>query len=347
MEERVNAKRDEALAAEAAHWAERIDITDPAEVAQFEEWLGRSPAHVRELLIAKGWDDSLTSDLAKWPGDVRAILSSSENVVRVAPDPGQRAKLEESPSESRRPWFVATLASVALIVVTGLWLWQSLWSLPVYSTAIGEQRTVALDDGSVVSLNTDSRVRISYTRNARTIYLDSGQAMMSVAHDKARPFRVDVGDAVVQALGTKFDVRRRLDRTTVAVVEGHVNVTSTGRSNGVRSQNGEPASLLAGQGLSIVDGNVSAPAPVDLSSVTAWQQRQLVFQNATLSSIAEEFNRYIPTKLRVEAPRLAEQTFSGVWDADRPEVLLEYLHKHLGARIIRDGDELVIRSGTP
>jgi transmembrane sensor len=231
-----------------------------------------------------------------------------------------------------------------------------------YSTSVGEQRAIELPDGSAIAINAQSRVRVAFSEHARDVYLDAGQAMFTVAKDRNRPFRVhvlpsvqgagpgkDTGkDTIIQALGTKFDVRRRTDRINVAVIEGVVQVRSDPRQrarDAALAEIGELAKVAAGQTVSIEStGLITPPEPVNLSDVSAWQQRRLVFADNTLEEIAEEFLRYNRTpRIRIESDELRAQRFSGVFDADYPEALLMYLASDSSILLDRNGDDVVIR----
>lgn len=340
---------EEALAAEAAGWIERLKTASPKERAEFARWLRQSPAHVREALLAGSWQLVLHHvghgrklDIDKY------VAASSTNVIGVdqaAARPPRRIRA------LRWPW-VATMAvslAVTAAVLLGAlpFLREVLWH--EYVTSVGEQRSVALLDGSVISLNARSRVRVDFSTGARDVYLDDGQALFSVAHDSSRPFRVHAGRSVVQAIGTKFDVHRVADRVEVAVLEGRVQVASDAL-NYVPEAAAEQAQsmrmqLAEGEALSIsTGGTISAPARVDVEDIGAWRQRRLVFRDRPLGEIVEEFQRYNRTPLiRVEGEELRSRTFNGVFDADDPQTLVAYLATDNTIAFERRGDELVIR----
>jgi transmembrane sensor len=96
----------------------------------------------------------------------------------------------------------------------------------VYETAISQQRTVTLADGSAVQLNTHTRLEVQLSGKLRELHLLEGEALFTVAHDTTRPFEVHVGEAVVRAVGTQFNIRRDVRDTTVSVLEGAVHVSA-------------------------------------------------------------------------------------------------------------------------
>lgn len=331
----------ERLNTEAMEWLARGELTDPREQERFTSWVTRSPQHVSAFLAGKYWRDGLSDALAEMPTDVNQLLAGSDNVIDVGDRvPGARKRM----LKLRVPRWVAALAAsaagmaaVALLFVPSA---RELFGIPsVYETSLGEQRSVALNDGSVVTLNTQSEIRVDFSEHERNIHLDSGQATFAVAHDSARPFRVHVDGGVIEAIGTKFDVRRLGDRTRVAVIEGRVRIRSS-------LANPAPAQLSAGEGATLlVAGAVTPPSQVDIPQVVAWQQRRLVFVDEPLSNIVDEFHRYTRVRLRVEGEAIGARRYSGVWDADRPDKLLSYLSTYGNLSVDREGEDYVIRAG--
>lgn len=217
---------------------------------------------------------------------------------------------------------------------------------PRYSTATGEQRTLKLEDGSIIYLNTRSSVRVSYTSTARDINLEAGEALFSVTHDPTRPFRVFAGDIVVRAVGTQFNVLRRADETRVAVVEGKVEV-STSLEALARTSADTPASvqLSAGEQATVLsDGKVHTHA-ADPESSTAWRHRRLVFRETELSEIAAEFNRYNRRpQFRVVGEAVAQRRYTGTFNADDPESLEQLLRAEADLVLVSAEDEVLIRA---
>jgi transmembrane sensor len=95
---------------------------------------------------------------------------------------------------------------------------------PTFTTAVGELSTFHLADGSVVTLSTDSAVKVNPWDRERRLTLLRGQAFFKVAKDAARPFVVAVGDKLVTAVGTAFDVRLDPGRLSVTLLEGRVRI---------------------------------------------------------------------------------------------------------------------------
>lgn len=354
----TNLNREEELlvAERAAEWLSRLRTAGAQERAEFFGWLKESRQHVREVLLATTWDTLLSHLDPDHRVDVEQLMAkSSTNVVPARPGNNSSAANVAANVQTRHwarwPWLMsfAAVAAVLAVIVFG-WLGIAMNFYPKqYETAVGEQRAFDLPDGSVIHLNTKSRVRVAFSAEARDVYLDEGQGIFKVKRDPARPFRVHAGQAVIQAIGTQFDVYRRADRTNVAVIEGSVQVIphSSGDRSGAATLADLPerTKIAAGEAVSIIaDGQVTPPAPIDVAEVSAWQQRRLIFRRQTLEEIATAFNRYNRTRqIRVEGEALQTRRFSGVFDADDPESLLTYLATDSRLVFDRVGDDLVIR----
>lgn len=226
--------------------------------------------------------------------DLERLLPGAANVVL---GPGGHLLNHAAPLAPQRPAGIVTvrgsrrlgigLPAALCLLAIGLLFTSADWRSGVYATALGEQRTLVLEDGSVIALNTGSTIRTDYSTAARTVHLPAGQATFTVAHDPTRPFQVQVRNGIVRALGSRFDVRVRPDRADVAVIEGRIQVTAEGdKRSGMTALPPVSEHLAAGQGLSILDqGQMTPPVPIDVTQVSAWQQRRLVFRGDRLEEI--------------------------------------------------------------
>jgi transmembrane sensor len=171
----------------------------------------------------------------------------------------------------------------------------------VTQTKPGEQRTVALPDGTQVALNGDSRLVFS-AKDDRTARLERGQAMFSVVHDDNRPFTVDVGGQRLVDLGTRFDVLRTSQGSEVAVAQGAV----------LYDPQGAAVRLGAGRMLRKNDrSDLVEVSDVDPALVGTWRSGRLVYHGARLQRVADDLGRLTGEHVAV-APALAERPFTGV-----------------------------------
>lgn len=353
MSERLvtGARRAEELniATQAAEWLRLVQSPDFKEGDKFLAWLRESPLHVREVLLACGHEQNLQNLDPARRIDVKELLARASTNVRPIGEHGLAQPREIAPPRRRARWPMRIAASVAAVSLLGATLaWFMRDSDGIYATSEGEQRNFELDDGSVIFLNTRSRVTVRFSKHSRDIDLQEGQAMFDVEHDATRPFRVHVGAAVIQAVGTQFDVRRIEDRITVAVVEGIVRVSANEADD---LPPGLPAStvntksdLRAGEAATIDNGHIGASVRIDPDVMTAWRRQQLIFEQAPLAQIVEEFNRYNQRpKLRVLGDEAGALRFNGVFGARNPESLVGYLSKRSDLEFEHRGGEIIIR----
>jgi transmembrane sensor len=250
-------KVDRLILDEASEWFVdfRVGDVDSSARERFDEWLRRSPEHIRAYMeIAKTYVELPALKMAG-SLDVDSLIAyahSGENVVPFGNTDDVRLRGPQSMAAEvgrpeprarragRRPrvlrrFLIAASCALVLVIAGAVW-WQST-RYPLFATDIGERRSITLPDGSTVDLNARSKLRLEFTKDERRVELLDGQALFQVAKDKNRPFIVASGDATVRAVGTQFDVDRKAGGTTVTVIEGRVAVYSTAH--------GEPSAAAA------------------------------------------------------------------------------------------------------
>lgn len=275
-------------------------------------WLEADPAHaVAYADVRRGW------------GGAGAVRSDP----RVLAMRERWAELETpwSPWRSGRAIAASLVVAVALVAALAGWRdWSGSRSIGdhLYRTAVGEQRTIELADGSLVTLNTDTVLRTRGDRERRLLYLDKGQAFFEVAKNPDRPFVVTAAGRTVTALGTAFDVRVDEGEFKVTLVEGKVRVEAL-----VPAQPGEGAGQVsqAAANKTVVQATemaagtqLVAPANEDWRIVrpsilaeTSWTKGRLIFNRQRLADVIEEMNRYSERKITLGDPRLADIPISG------------------------------------
>lgn len=212
-----------------------------------------------------------------------------------------QAALTRRTSASWRWWGMGAVAVITAVLVAGVGL--RLQAGTLYQTAVGEEEVVQLADGSVVRLDTNTRVRVRYASDLRLLELESGQALFTVAKDGQRPFVVRAGGASVTARGTIFGVRLGADDVRVTLVEGAVDV---------QDRRHEPKRLAAGQRAAVkVTGVTTAAA--DLAVETSWSEGRIVLRDVTLQQGVDEVNRYLTRKIVLEPGVGDGDTVNGVF----------------------------------
>ncbi len=224
---------------------------------------------------------------------------------------------------------VAGLGTVAAVTLAG-WLARRESLLPAgvmawgadHRTGTGEQRDIVLADGSRVWLNTGSAIDVRFDAGERVVVLLEGEIFVATAHEAGRPFRVRTEHGTMQALGTRYDVRRQADRTLVAVYQGAVALRTRGGSGRV---------LAAGQQARFDADAISATEPAD-DARSAWTAGVLVADGITLRQLLQELQRYRRGHLGV-ADAVADLRVYGNFPAQDPDRVLRMLASALPIRI--------------
>jgi len=307
----------EALNEDAAAWFARLQRADlaPEERRAFDAWIDADPARaVAYARVEATWD--------------RAGRLAAAPPARTAPDRAMPGALM-----SRR----AAAAALLAVGAGGAALW---WTTrePVYETAVGERRTIALPDGSRIDLNTASRAQVAFGRDFREVRLLAGEALFEVAKDPSRPFVVRAGNAAVRAVGTAFNVRLRDGAAEVTVTEGVVAVAD-------RSAVARPAPVRIGAGrAAVVRRGAVAVSTVDRDTVQrriAWRVGMIELRGETLEQAVAEFNRYRAGKLVVADPRLAAIRVGGTFETDESDKFLTALRSGFGVSTREGADGAV------
>lgn len=279
------------IGAEAAVWVARLH--GPERSRQMEReclaWQARSAAH--GLAFERCTDT--------WQDAARVTLGDYASAA------ARHAEAENKSGLTRRlRWSAgATLSGLVVGILMVLQPWRD---MATYATGVGEQRTVMLNDGTRLSLNTSTRVRVDLTSVQRTVSVEDGEALFEVAKDARRPFVVRVADSEVVALGTVFSVRLTPataiggDALAVTLIEGQVSVRTTrGETDSAASRDVllEPGDRLrrSEPHRDLTTGRQGVTTQLDrprVDQLTAWRRSEAVFDDVPLSEAVVEMNRY-------------------------------------------------------
>lgn len=224
------------LSEQAAYWWVTLrdgEGTD-ADRSAFAQWVTRSPERVEAYLRVASFMAKLRSPDLQWPDDTtEALIASGKakgaEVVHL-PTPVAREQEPAIPTRLRRLRGPLAAAALLSLVATAAWLY---FAAPHrYRTAPGEQRTVALSDGSFMTLSPSTAVEVDYRRDRRLVHIPGGEALFQVTHQAGRPFEVIDPRVIVRAVGTRFHVDCREHQTTITVLDGSVVVERRGRDPG-------------------------------------------------------------------------------------------------------------------
>lgn len=298
--------------------------------AAFLAWLEADPDHLRQYEQAKADQAALEGLRGVFAMDI-ARLSRRERPVRSP----RRLVLAGG--------LAATAAAVALAVVMP----PALRAAPegrLYESASGRIVDVTLEDGSRVTLDAGSAVRVAFAQDVRRVTLERGAAYFDVAHDAAHPFQVSVGDRQVIVTGTRFVTALTGDGAQVSLLQGRVAVGRRDASEG-GALDGAVA-LSPGERVAFRPGRSGIEkARVDVEASTAWRRRRLVFQDAPLADVVAAASRYSDAPLVVADPGLSHVKVTAVLPLEGKGSLADRMAALLPVRTERTADGRVLIRG--
>lgn len=203
-----------------------------------------------------------------------------------------------------------------------------------YATLVGQQMDATFDDGSIVHLNTNSRIETEFSDEKRIIKLIKGEALFEVAHDPDRPFIVYAGDRLVQAIGTKFVVHLKSNNVQVTVTDGKVKMSKVALNKPIADVDAlthtatKNDDIYIAKGEKVIVGSHQAPTLTHINSDNidrslSWLDGKLVFVNEDLFDVIEDINRYIDIEIVLKDPSLHNIPISGRFDLTDSEALIE------------------------
>ena len=306
-----------AIRDQAAWWLARLGSGECTheDRRRLDEWLAEDERHRTEFERARVlWDR-----IGRFP---------AEAIPQMAAARSHGAFLRRFP-------VAASLAALCVVALfANLWLAGPDDARIVYQTAKGERLSVTLADGSGVQLNTDTLLGVAYSERSRTIHLDRGEALFTVAPGDGRPFEVMAAGGEIRDLGTRFSVHREGDSVSVVVLEGAVTVKT--REAAFRYP------LTAGEGVRYGSaGRLSAVEKVDADAATAWSRGRIVFESVTLAEMARQVARYHDVRIIVDDPALNQLRISGTFRTDDLDGLLDTLETILPVKAESAGAGLI------
>ncbi len=232
---------------------------------QLTAWLAESPANREHFeRLERVWKEGMVD----YPRYLEADETRAWSEMQARLDSGAATPMAVVRPMTWRRWVVA--AAVLLVIVGGAEFWRmsQRGDETSYATAASELQTVALADGTRITLEPETRVRVGYSKTSRTVTLLDGKASFAVVHRRDLPFEVVMDGANIKDIGTNFTVSKSADSIQITVKEGKVAYTNT--------ISGESRELAAGNGL------VQMMMPAHRGEI---KTQDLRFDNAKLSDV--------------------------------------------------------------
>ncbi|SEM90026.1 FecR family protein [Nitrosomonas marina] len=263
--------KDDSLTEEAAAWFLRMQQSNRSDSEQqaLEAWLSQSEAHRAEYQqYARLW----------------------HNLDYLEPKPRKK--------------FRATVAGIlVLVLICGIFQWVTQIE-EIIVTAVGEHKRIVLADGTTIDINTNTKLRLALFGFTRTVTIEHGEVLFNTGSERLRAFAVNAGGGVIRDIGTEFNVLTENGETTVAVLEGAVEIT-------LEDQDNAKAIVHSGKQLSYSGQGLSDISHTDAETATAWRKNRLIFRDTPLNEAIRQINRYHTRPVRLGEPQLHGHKVSG------------------------------------
>lgn len=307
---------------QAIFWLAKLNSSNVTQEQEeeFFAWLNKSPLHQAAYIKAEDlWER----------GDVLQRLP------------------EKAKGDLRDQWqgWAAACASLVLVVFAFFFVTADKSTHYEYQTAVGEQKDVQLEDGSHLTLNTNSKIHLSLNSKSRTATLVQGEIFFDVAADKSRPFDVMTKSGVVRVVGTHFSIRELADDTLVTVIEGRV---ALGHHKNDEKEFVPTALLQANQRLNFNGLKTGAvPENLDAARELSWRNKQLIYKGRLLGDVIADLNRYFPVVITLADPSLSSHEITAVIRLTDLHTTLQALTQPLGLSVDVDpaGTKVTLRAG--
>ena len=311
----------------------RGEVTEQLQ-EQFERWLAASPRHRQAY-------DRYSRVMTQ-----AEILKSSGQTSEAA-----TAKLV---ARSSKRWMMVGAAAAAVIVfaitisaggtpIPGSGVVLSAHAAEPLVTERGEIRSFELGDGSTATLDSDTRIEVSISRNTRYVRVAHGRVRVKVISD-VRPFRLAAGQGIVTTNEGVVDVMISDDRQIIVeLISGKADLASASRAGPTVAV---PRSLRSGTALRYrtEDQQVHSTARPSVNLSAEWPSGWAEHRSIPLDQLVSEANRYASVPIIVDDPKLAKHDVSGRFKISDTEMFLKRIADLFDLTIHRGPDGIYLRS---
>lgn len=313
------------------------------EIKQIEAWYSRP---VNEELFYSWLDEWERSRLIYAPCDGklsekrRLIFSGQEQQAEVAEDDAGTGRTGRVFFTGK--YILRAAAVVAFVAIAGFFLSYESITTREFVTGEGETRTLLLADGSHVTLNKNSVLKVprfGFGRNTREVSL-RGEALFSVVSTEDRKrFIVKTSNAAdVIVLGTEFSVFSRSDSTHVKLNHGKVLLRYRNADSHLSELDMRPGDQVA---LSASGEIIMEELKAEIA-VPEWAVQEFRFEKTSLKEIVKLLNDSYGMEVRLQDEEMSALSLTGTYEVYRGKELLETVAEVLGVDIYPDKDKYIL-----
>ncbi len=306
--------------------------TSELENLQFEKWI--SADYANQMLFEeyeKTWK-SLDHFKEKSLIDIDKEWKKTDFAIR--------SKTETKSIKNKYSYHFIRIAAIFIFVIlsgAGVAFLANEISYETVKTA-DNTKNVLLPDGSEIILNANSKLKYlkKFERKERRISLN-GEAFFNVTADSTKPFRINVTNAVVEVLGTSFNVNAYSNKEHIEVVvaKGRVELASKTQTNEkVILQAGDRGILYKKKAKVRKDQNIN-------QNYNAWITKVIVFENEKLIHVVNEVNKVYHTNIIIRNPKIADCKITVTFDNKPLNAILTILENTLDITITRNENAII------
>ena len=304
----------------------------------WDQWLERHPHKVEEfnqarlLVLTIDFKKTLESEIPR-----ELLFRKIQASIRA----GKR----EAPPTTLSVHFYYKIAAVffAFVLATFSLYFLTRKTIVSETTVSGEIRQLTLPDGSKVFLNANSSLAFNQSWEPgedRKVML-TGEAFFDIVHtpddDK---FFVETDEALIEVLGTEFNVNARRDFTRVVLASGQVKISRTDAGPSLYLEPGDLVEVDQG-------GDEFIRRKVDPKQVTSWTKHQFIFKATPLGEIAQTLEDHYGWSIEFEDDSMKSHQFTGsvsTTSVENVEVLLFTISESFNLRLERNNDQLIFKT---
>jgi ferric-dicitrate binding protein FerR (iron transport regulator) len=337
----------------------------PEEKEYFLAWLAESNQNKEEFgNLVLLWDMADQSQVSQVPdpnyqwGKIDKHISTKlieEQKKSPAVQSDSNKKTPQATSHNRKQDFAWLYRAAAIIVIsvglTFLVKWNDQEVQPPTTKIVesanpafyelitqkGERKTFPLGDGTIVYLNSGSKLIYPkvFSESSREVEL-VGEAYFSVMPDKERPFIVKSGKMNTEVTGTEFNVRYRNKKVNIVVAKGSVKTFLESSNESIDLTKGQMVSYSESRGF-------SSPVKANLNHYLAWRNNQFSFEHSPLKEVMDEIERYYNLDIIYKDETVKNKLLTGVFAADSLDQILSVISLTLDVTIEYKGSKVTIK----
>jgi len=276
---------------------------------QLQEWISADPENGKKFLQIKDlWKNGMEDYRFYKLADADESWKALQVRMRTKHPQQEKSMIREQFGQRRKVRRNLFAIAAVFIGMVGLGLWFILpKNLPViFETAFNIQKRVSLPDGSVITLQPNSRIVLpaDYNRSGRTIIMEAGEARFDVIHDAGNSFTVELGSTQIADIGTIFIIRKKTDRIDVSV--------STGKIAFIKLSTRETKEVKAGTAITY-DLQSESFGKMRVVDSTMLSAGLMIFENTPMPEVINKIQDVYGRKI-ISNEDIANQNFTGQFE---------------------------------